>query len=436
MWELSPKQKDFVMNSDGRYNLAIGSVRSGKTVAANFAFMRFAATDIKGPMVILGKTEHSIKTNILTPFSDILGKYFHYKAGDRKLYIAGREIDVIGASDLKAEGKIRGATYAGALVDEATVIPEPVFRQLTYRLSVPNARLFATTNPDSPYHWLKTGYIDQTHNEDIGVKVWRFNFDDNPTLDEGYIRKIKAESHGLWYKRFIEGEWVLAEGAIYDFFDESIHTIPHQPGMAQEYAIGIDYGTMNPCCFVLMGYNPNLFPQLWVEKEYYYDSQKSNRIKTDSEYAQDLARFIEGLPISAIYVDPSAASFKAEMRNAGISNIYDAQNDVMNGIRLVTEHLANGTMKICQCARNVIHEFSNYVWDLQAAQKGVEKPLKTNDHSMDAIRYVAFSRYQKLSQNRLTQEDMDRFHAEIYGRQPNLPDFFRDTGIAGGHQIL
>ncbi len=425
MWDLSPKQQDFLKNSTHKYNLAIGAVRSGKTVCANLAFMHFAASDIEGPMVIMGKTEHSLRTNILTPFSDFLGKYFHYKAGVRQLNICGRQIDVIGASDLKAEGKIRGSTYAGALVDEATVIPEPVFRQLTYRLSVPGARLFATTNPDSPHHWFKKNFIDQEENVDMDVKVWNFNFADNPSLDEDYIRQIKAASQGLWYKRFIEGLWVLAEGAIFDFFDDKIHVIPEPPQWGREYAIGIDYGTSNPCVFLMVGCNREGYPHFWVEKEYYYDSKKSQRQKTDSEYALDLYKFIGDYPVQGIYIDPSAASFKAEMRKCGIQNIFDADNDVHNGIRLLTEYLAGGDLKIVKKCNNLILEFSNYVWDEQAGLKGVEKPLKQHDHCLDALRYVIYTRWKDIHKRHTTADDMDHFHADIYGGGPNLPSFFR-----------
>lgn len=430
MWELSKKQADFIRNSDARFNVAVGSVRSGKSVCANLAFLRFADTDIEGDFIILGRTERSIRNNILRPFSEYLGEYFHFQAGQRKIKLGKREIHVVGASDVKAEANIRGSTYAAALVDEVTVIPEPVFKQLTYRLSVPGAKLFATTNPDSPYHWFKQDYLDKgvKGSGAIDLKEWKFNFDDNPSLDAAYVEKIKAESHGLWYRRFIDGDWVLADGAIFDFFDESKHVIPHPPNRAREYAVGIDYGTTNPCAFALVGYNPETFPHLWLEKEYYYDSKKKNRQKTDSEYAQDLAKFTEGYPISAIYVDPSAASFKAEMRRAGIQNIMDADNDVMNGIRTMSELLNAGTFKICQGATNSIFEFSNYIWDGVAATKGVEKPLKQHDHIMDAMRYVLYTRYKKLGQGGMTEEDIDRMRREAFGFQPQLPSFYQGNG--------
>lgn len=334
----------------------------------------------------------------------------------------------MGASDVKAEAAIRGSTYAAALVDEATVIPEPVFRQLTYRLSKKGARCYITTNPDSPYHWFKQDYLNKAGLPDIDLKLWQFNFDDNPSLDPAYIRRIKAESQGLWYKRFIEGLWVLAEGAIYDFFEDALHIIPHAPNMAREYTVGVDYGTTNPCVFTMVGYNPETFPQLWLEKEYYYDSKKSNRQKTDSEYAADMFRFIEGMPVKAIYIDPSAASFKNEMRRAGIQNIFDADNDVMNGIRVTGELLNAGTFKVCKVCKNAIAEFSNYIWDANAAKNGVEKPLKQHDHVMDALRYVLYTRYRKLGQSYLTERDIDRMRNEALGLQPDLPPFFRGSG--------
>lgn len=425
--EISPKQKDFIQNSTATFNFAIGPVRSGKTHACNLALLKAAASDIEGRGLILGRTEDSIRANILLPCQDFLGRHFHYKAGRRKLYVTGREFDVIGASDIKAEAAIRGRTYGIILVEEMTVIPEAVFHQATYRLSKENARLIGNTNPDSPYHWLKTQYIDRQDHPDLNIKVWNFTFEDNPTLDEAYIRRIKASYQGLWYKRFVEGVWALAEGAIYDFFDEKIHVISNPPNRGYEYVVGIDYGTTNPCAFALIGYNPETFPKLWIEKEYYYDSQASYRQKTDSEYAEDLADFIEGYPITGVYVDPSAASFKAEMRKCGIQNILDADNDVLNGIRKVTEYLAGGTLKVCKNCTNAIREFTNYIWDTKSAIRGIEKPLKLYDHMMDAIRYPLYTHFQNLEYKRLTAHDIDRMRREVYGEEVNLPPFFRNT---------
>ena len=164
----------------------------------------------------------------------------------------GREVYVVGANDERAEAKrIRGATFAGALVDEATIVPESFFRMLLSRLSVDGAKLFATTNPDSPYHWLKTQFIDRE--AELDLKVFKFNLEDNPSLSQNYIKALKSEYQGLWYRRFINGEWVLAEGSVYDFFDQKIHCRREPPSYAKYYVAGVDYGTANPFAAVLSG---------------------------------------------------------------------------------------------------------------------------------------------------------------------------------------
>jgi hypothetical protein len=121
---------------------------------------------------------------------------------------------------------------------------------------------------------------------------------------------------------------------------------------------------------------------MWVEDVYYYDSKVHQRQKTDTEYAADLARFIENRPIKAIYIDPSAASFKLEIMKHNISNLYDAENEVLDGIRLVSKYLNNGTLKICKNCEHLIKEFQSYVWDPKCAQTGVDKPMKQSDHCL------------------------------------------------------
>src|SRR5690606_8882998 len=126
-----------------------------------------------------------------------------------------------GANDDRAEAKIRGSEFAGCLLDELTLLPENFVKMLLSRLSVPGAKFFASTNPDSPFHWAKTDFIDRE--AELTCKVFSFHIDDNPALDEDYKRELKREYQGLWYKRYIEGLWVMAEGAVYDFFEEEVN---------------------------------------------------------------------------------------------------------------------------------------------------------------------------------------------------------------------
>jgi PBSX family phage terminase large subunit len=288
---------------------------------------------------------------------------------------------------------------------------------LLSRLSVPNAKLFGATNPDSPFHWLKVNYIDRK--DELDLKTWDFTLEDNPSLTELFKSNLKKEYRGVWYKRYIEGEWCLAEGVIYDFFDEKLHVIDFPPGQATEYIVGVDYGTAHPCVFTLLGYNPEHYPNMWIEKEYYYNSEDHNRQKTDSEYADDLKGFISNHVIKQIFIDPAAASFKLECQRQGIRNIYDANNDVLDGIRFVSSLFINGTLKICSQCANLRKEIQSYRWDDKSKMTGVDKPLKRNDDCCDSMRYAIFSRFglNISPESRMTVSRLDRlrFEAEREG---------------------
>ncbi len=250
-------------------------------------------------------------------------------------------------------------------------------------------RIFATTNPDSPMHWLKKDFID----DNLDVNTFYFGLLDNPKLRQEEREFLQRQHTGVFYRRFIKGEWCLAEGAIFDFFDERMHTITRPHASAQFYLVGCDIGFTNPTAFTLLGVNEQASPKLWVEAEYYYDSKKAGRQKTDAEFALDLAEFVYGRNIKFIYIDPAAASFKVELRRAGIQQIpiRDANNNVREGIKILSSYLSMGDLKILQACRNLIAEVQNYCWDPKAAQKGEDSPIKRADHCLDSLRYSIFS---------------------------------------------
>lgn len=402
MFSLSAKQKTSINESTSRINIWEGAVRSGKSFASLIRWLEYIQDAPPGNLVIVGRTATTIKHNIVDEICDLIGTDAKYYVGKNELNLWGKRIYLVGAADERAEQKIRGSTFSGAYVDEATLIPESFWTMLLSRLSSEGSKLFATTNPDTPFHWLKANYIDRKN--ELNLKMWKFNLEDNPSLTEEFKDNLKAEYQGLWYKRYIDGQWCLAEGSVYDFFDEKIHCISYPPGNGKEYYVGVDYGTTNPTAFVLVGYNPKHYPNMWVEKEYYYDSAAHNRQKTDTEYAQDLNTFIEGYPINMIYMDPSAASFKLECQRQSIRNIMDAENEVVDGIRFVASLMTNGTLKITKQCPNLVKEMGAYVWDPKSRDLGIDKPLKANDHLQDGLRYCLFSAFGKLagSQDRMT----------------------------------
>ena len=419
---LSRKQIQSYQQATSRYNIWVGAVRSGKTFSSLLAFIAFCKYAPAGDFMILGKSLDAIKRNVLSQLKDLLGDLFRYYLGKREAKLFGRTIHLVGANDERSEHKIRGSTLAGAYCDEITVLPEGVFEMLKSRLSVSGARLFGTTNPDSPFHWFKRNFLDRAHELDIAH--WDFTLDDNPSLDPIFVANLKREYRGLWYQRLIEGRWVLAEGTVFDMFDERLHCLDYPPGNADYYCVGVDYGTTNPCAFTMVGYSSRTTPNRWLEKEYYWDSKAQMRQKTDTDYAEDLAKFITGYNVKQIYIDPSAVSFRVELQRLGFNHVMEAENDVLDGIRYHSMLLNNGTFKILRSCRNTIEEYCTYHWDTNASDRGIDKPSKKNDHLLDSLRYVLYTESFKYDGARLKPEDIERMRAEALGHAPSHGRFF------------
>lgn len=388
--KLFKKQRDSIKNSTARLNFWVGSVRSGKSHVTIIRWIKFLGSNPYNGFFMIGKTIGTLKRNIINPMQTLLGNSCRHYPGKQEFKVFDKTCYLFGANDESSEGKIRGATCPGALGDEITLWPESFYRMLLSRLSLPGAQFFGTTNTDNPNHYLKTDTLD---NADLDLAQFHFELDDNIFLDKEYIKNIKKEYVGLWYRRFILGLWCIAEGAIYDFFDEDEHTLTTTP-KAENYYIGIDYGTNNPCGFLLFGHNSRTKPIVWAEREYYYDSKKARRQKTDEEYSNDLQDFCKEYlgknwktRLSSIIIDPSAASFKLRLKRDGFLNIKDADNSVIDGIRDVSSILKNGNYAISQNCKQLIAEKYGYVWDDKAQKRGIDQPLKVGDHLSDAERY-------------------------------------------------
>lgn len=387
---LSPKQIESIRESTARINVWDGSVSSGKTVGSIYRWIHYTQTGPPGKLVMVGKTERTLRRNIINPLEEILGRRIHYNRGDGEIQIGKRLIHVVGANDERAEGKIRGSTYAGGYGDELTLWPEGFFKMLMSRFRVAGAQMFGTTNPDSPGHWLKKKYLDRI--EHLNLKRFHFVLDDNPFLPDEYKRDLKAENTGLWYKRYILGQWVLAEGAIYDMIRDS-HFLDVVPKVFSNFIVGVDYGTSNPCTFGLYGFNRT--PPVYLLKEYWFDSAEAGYQKTDGQYANDMEDFLGNTKVDAIYVDPSAASFKLELQRRGRWTVKDANNDVLDGIRHVSTMLANGQYFMSKECTHTRENYEAYVWDSKAQSHGEDKPVKENDHACDRDRYAIFSHFAK-----------------------------------------
>lgn len=401
---LSSKQLAFMRESGARVNILEGTIRSGKTIVSLLRWLIFIARAPRGgELVMIGRTRDALYRNVIKPLQDpslfgALAALVVYTNGAPTATILGRTVHVIGASDAKAEKILRGMTVAGAYVDEVTVIPEEFFTQLLGRMSVRGAQLFGTTNPDSPAHWLKAKFLDRI--ADLpDWRSWHFTLDDNPSLSDTYKAAIKAEFTGLWYRRFILGEWVAAEGAIYDMWDPLAHVIPYDtmPALAELIAVGVDYGTTNPTHAVALGITAEPVQRLVVVDEWRYKAGDKGHRWTDAQLSAGLRAWTDDLRDTLhlqprwTFLDPAAASFHTQLRSDGVTGLTAASNEVAYGIRAVANLLGRGRLVVTDRCPHLIAEVPGYSWDPKATEKGEDRPIKVADHGLDALRYAAVS---------------------------------------------
>ena len=392
MLKLGPpvgKQARSIAEATARFNLWHGAVRSSKTIGSLIAFLDYVATTENDNLLIGGKTERTLRRNIITPLQQMLGpNVLNVSWGLGEAYLWDKTLLLMGAHDKSAEEKIRGVTSGGGYLDELTTWPQEVFEMFRSRCSMPNSKMFATTNPDSPNHWVRKELL--LRKKQLDMASWSFNIDNNPYLDPEFVVNLKREYVGLWYKRFIQGLWVAAEGAIWDMFCDD-HVVSHLPKMLK-YWVAVDYGTVNPFHAVLIGLSSpesdeNKRSRLYVCKEWRWASQEKHRQKTDAEYSKAVRTWLGSVRPAAWFVDPSAASFMLQLRRDKAHRVQGADNAVLDGIRSVATLLSNDLLRIHESCEGLIQEVYGYVWDDKAQEKGEDKPMKVDDHGPDAVRY-------------------------------------------------
>ncbi|MEU2120012.1 PBSX family phage terminase large subunit [Streptomyces sp. NPDC016459] len=392
---LSRKQVDSIVEARAFQNIWEGSVRSGKTIASLLAWLAFVSDrPAGGELVMVGRTRDSLARNVFGPLTDptIFGpltRDIHYTNGAPTASVLGRTVHCLGANDAQAEPKVRGLTCAGAYVDELTTLPRTFYDQLNARCSIEGSKIYGTTNPDNPQHWAKQEYLLRPR--ETRLKSWHFVMDDNPGLSEAYKARTKASYRGLFYKRNVLGLWVMAEGAIYEAWDEAEHVVDTLPPM-RRYWLGMDYGTVNPTSVILLGLGDD--NRLYVCAEWRHDSRKAMRQLTDAQYSEAIGAWLRDLGIRPewSFIDPSAASFIAQaFDDRSLPNIARAHNEVVDGIRSVASLLAAGLLRVHRSCTGLIEEMPGYVWDEKAAERGEDKPVKIADHSVDALRYAVHS---------------------------------------------
>jgi PBSX family phage terminase large subunit len=392
--KFSEQAEDYLIAPPKRLNILHGSVRSGKTTNTMLVAPERFTKAPRGDVIITGKTERTAYRNVVRPMQEMFGeRRVKFLKGTGEGRLGNRTFYVLGANNEAAENKIRGLTVAYWLGDEVSLYPENFTAQGLARMSPEGACTDWSMNPGPPKHYIKLNYIDRER--ELDAKAWHFLLEHNPNLSPAYVENLKKEygEGSLFYKRYIDGLWVLAEGSVYDFFredgpDSQVIDVP--PCTPDFYTVSADYGTGNATVFGLFGHLTKPQPdglKVWLEREYYWDSRSANGYqKTDAEYVADLGEWLGDDKPREVIVDPSAASFKVALERKGYK-VTDADNDVVNGVRTQATMLKSGAYRICRAAEQTIQDYSAYVWDARAQQRGEDKPLKKDDHTKDMERY-------------------------------------------------
>ena len=392
-WQaFSPKQKTVLtwwVPGNPHYHreaiLCDGAVRSGKTLAMGLSFFLWAMTNFDGKKFgVCGKTIASLRRNVLSeilPKMEALGFSWKEKRSENlvTVHFQGRknQFYIFGGRDESSASLIQGITFAGVLLDEVALMPRSFVEQACARCSIAGSRLWFNCNPAGPSHWFYQTWILEAQKRNC-LRL-TFTMEDNPSLTKAIRQRYERLYTGVFYRRFILGQWAQAEGRVYDFFSPEM--AGKVPESCDKWYISCDYGTVNPTSMGLWGHHRGVWYRV---KEFYFNSREAMRQMTDEEYAQALETLAGNRSITAVIVDPSATSFIEVLRRRKW-RVQKADNDVLSGIRLTSDCLKSGKIVICEGCHDCLREMEEYVWDLSSANQ--DRVKKEHDHAMDDMRY-------------------------------------------------
>ena len=390
-FRFSPKQRRVLTWwRENRWQAIIcdGAIRSGKTFCMGLSFFLWAQHEFSGRQFALcGKTVGALRRNLLTDLVPCLRRIGMEVRENRSANVmtvsfAGHRnrFLLFGGKDASSAALIQGSTLAGLLLDEAALMPRSFVEQAAARCSVRGSRLWFNCNPEGPEHWFYKEWIEKA--ESRNALRLHFTMEDNPGLAPEIRQRYERLYTGVFYRRFVLGEWAAAQGLVYDFFDPERDAAAPPPPPFARWLVSVDYGTVNPLSMGLWGEKDGVWYRV---EEVYYDSRREGRQKTDAEYAELLEHLAAGREIQKVIVDPSAASFIETLRRRGW-NVVRADNDVADGIRVAADLLRQRRMVLCSTCRDCLREMALYCWD---EKSGKDAPRKEHDHAMDEMRYFA-----------------------------------------------
>lgn len=401
----------WINNPNANGIIADGAIRSGKTVSMSFSFIIWAMQTFDNENFgMCGKTVGSFRRNVFSPLKNMIAGQPGMNIKERRtenLFIIDYKgktntFYIFGGRDERSQDLVQGVTLAGVFFDEVALMPESFVNQATGRCSVAGSKYWFNCNPAGPNHWFKVNWIDKQ--EEKKILYLHFTMDDNPSLTEEIKERYRTQYTGVFFKRYILGLWVIAEGLVYTMFSREKHVtnkdFKYDPYNREHrryrFFIAIDYGTVNPFAALLAKYDP-INHDVEIIDEVYFAGREGKRADNEAYYKM-IEKLADGYPIETVIIDPSAASMIETIKKYGKYLVKAANNDVLNGIQEVTKYLNLGLLKVNAKCKGLLMEFESYSWD---EKSGEDKVIKENDHSLDALRYLIYTMIRTLNKFRV-----------------------------------
>ena len=392
---LTKKQKEFLIESNrlkSRITLLYGSVRAGKTYIALLWFATFVLTRPKSDeFLMIGKTLTTLKRNSLNLLQSLVGEQnFIYSMSAKEGRLFGRTVWLEGADNEAAESKIKGMTLAGIYADELTEIPKAVTMQCFARISQSGARFIGTTNPDDPENYVNQEII---LNPLINKHVVKFTIDDNTTLDPAYVEEIKKEFTGVFYERFILGNFVRAEGVIFRQFadDPEKWILDEVPKDVKWMTFGIDFGvSRSKTIFICTGVREKDAGVVILD-EFRISESGVRPDEIERRFCEFVRRCMAKFPkLTPTYCwtdqpETLTLGIAAAVRREGLPvMVVIADKRQINERIYAKERMLNlGKWKVLRSCEMVIYSTANQLWDEKKTDKGQDVRLdndpKVND---------------------------------------------------------
>lgn len=368
---LTSAENDFV--------IADGSIRSGKTIACIIGFLTWSQEMFSGQSFILaGKTMGALKKNVVRPMQQILEawgwSYTYIRSGtDARIEIGSNTYYLYGANTEASQDALQGLTAAGAYADEAALFPQSFIDQMIGRCSVDGWKVWMNCNPEGPHAYIKEEFIDKAKQK----KVYRLHFmmDDNLTLSvqrkEAYKRSWSPGS--VFYKRFILGLWVAADGLIYQQFADNVKQYLIDENWLKEneiiYAtIGVDFGgTKSAHSFTLTGFTRG-YKQVVVLDEYYC-KKRINPKQLQDDFIDFVRRAQSKYKVYEAYCDSAEQTLIAGLEMAcvqarvGIEIKNAIKGSINDRIAFYNSLIAQNRWKIMSHCKHIIEAFENACYD-------------------------------------------------------------------------